>query len=180
MAKYESAMEAVAATAKYLAERGNNTEKELRQAMWESTLRYPDGADDEMSIHRYIEHEVNEIMQQEMKKNPHVDGHIHVDGVDVTIDGVKDMTLKEVRNYVSSIKEWQCSPDSELNTLVIRPVEDAEKRKGMVDLDYSIRHRQFERIRRITGYLVGTIDRWNNAKRAEEHDRVKHGLMNAR
>ena len=36
--------------------------------------------------------------------------------------------------------------------------------------------RPFERIRRITGYLVGTIDRWNNAKRAEEHDRVKHGL----
>lgn len=39
---------------------------------------------------------------------------------------------------------------------------------------------KFERIRRITGYLVGTIDRWNNAKRAEEHDRVKHGLMSAR
>jgi ribonucleoside-triphosphate reductase len=35
---------------------------------------------------------------------------------------------------------------------------------------------KFERIRRITGYLVGTIDRWNNAKRAEERDRVKHGL----
>lgn len=34
----------------------------------------------------------------------------------------------------------------------------------------------FERIRRITGYLVGTIDRWNNAKRAEEHDRVKHTI----
>ena len=33
----------------------------------------------------------------------------------------------------------------------------------------------FERIRRITGYLVGTIDRFNNGKRAEEHDRVKHG-----
>ena len=32
----------------------------------------------------------------------------------------------------------------------------------------------FERIRRITGYLVGTMDRWGNAKRAEEHDRVKH------
>ncbi len=32
----------------------------------------------------------------------------------------------------------------------------------------------FERIRRITGYLVGTLDRFNNAKRAEEHDRVKH------
>lgn len=36
----------------------------------------------------------------------------------------------------------------------------------------------FERIRRITGYLVGTIDRFNNGKRAEEHDRVKHSLGN--
>ena len=33
----------------------------------------------------------------------------------------------------------------------------------------------FERIRRITGYLVGTVDRFNNSKRAEERDRVKHG-----
>ncbi len=35
---------------------------------------------------------------------------------------------------------------------------------------------RFERIRRITGYLVGTLDRFNDAKRAEEHDRVKHGV----
>ena len=34
----------------------------------------------------------------------------------------------------------------------------------------------FERIRRITGYLVGTLDRFNDAKKAEEHDRVKHGM----
>ena len=32
----------------------------------------------------------------------------------------------------------------------------------------------FERIRRITGYLVGTVDRFNNAKKAEVKDRVKH------
>ena len=41
----------------------------------------------------------------------------------------------------------------------------------------------FERIRRITGYLVGTVDRFNNGKRAEEIDRVKHsteGLMKAK
>ena len=36
----------------------------------------------------------------------------------------------------------------------------------------------FERIRRITGYLVGTLDRFNNGKKAEERDRVKHGLDN--
>ncbi len=36
--------------------------------------------------------------------------------------------------------------------------------------------KKFERIRRITGYLVGTTDRWNDAKRSEEKDRVKHTL----
>lgn len=35
---------------------------------------------------------------------------------------------------------------------------------------------KFDRIRRITGYLVGDLGRFNNAKRAEEHDRVKHGM----
>lgn len=34
----------------------------------------------------------------------------------------------------------------------------------------------FERVRRITGYLVGTLDRFNDAKRAEERDRVKHSV----
>ncbi len=33
---------------------------------------------------------------------------------------------------------------------------------------------EFERIRRITGYLVGTMDKWNDAKKAEESERVKH------
>ncbi|BCN32001.1 anaerobic ribonucleoside triphosphate reductase [Anaeromicropila herbilytica] len=38
---------------------------------------------------------------------------------------------------------------------------------------------KFNRIRRITGYLVGTLDRFNNGKRAEERDRVKHGVSKA-
>ena len=38
---------------------------------------------------------------------------------------------------------------------------------------------RFERIRRITGYLVGTLDRFNDAKREEEQDRVKHCRMDA-
>lgn len=42
-----------------------------------------------------------------------------------------------------------------------------EKRKG--------KGVKFERTRRITGYLVGTTDRFNNAKRQEEKERVKHG-----
>lgn len=35
---------------------------------------------------------------------------------------------------------------------------------------------KFERIRRITGYLTGTLDRWNDAKKEEESDRVKHRI----
>jgi hypothetical protein len=45
-----------------------------------------------------------------------------------------------------------------------------------VELSYDFGHTPFQRIRRITGYLVGTLERFNNAKRAEEHDRVKHGV----
>ena len=46
-----------------------------------------------------------------------------------------------------------------------------------VKLTYHIHTKHpFERIRRITGYLVGTLDRFNNAKRSEEHDRVKHDM----
>ena len=43
-----------------------------------------------------------------------------------------------------------------------------------VDLKYNFADIPFDRIRRITGYLVGTLDRFNDGKRAEEHDRVKH------
>lgn len=43
-----------------------------------------------------------------------------------------------------------------------------------VDLQFRFADVPFDRIRRITGYLVGNLDRFNNGKRAEEHDRVKH------
>ena len=45
----------------------------------------------------------------------------------------------------------------------------------MIDIEYCWCDVPFHRLRRITGYLVGSLGRWNNAKRAEEKDRVKHG-----
>ena len=45
-----------------------------------------------------------------------------------------------------------------------------------LDCEFERSPQPFERIRRITGYLVGTTDRWNNAKREELNDRVKHGF----
>lgn len=53
--------------------------------------------------------------------------------------------------------------------IVMEKVNDENKTKKMTGEGV-----EFERIRRITGYLVGTVERFNNGKRAEEHDRVKH------
>lgn len=54
---------------------------------------------------------------------------------------------------------------------------DAEPDGEWVGISYRFKtSTPFERIRRITGYLVGTMDRWNDAKAAEERDRVKHGV----
>lgn len=46
-----------------------------------------------------------------------------------------------------------------------------------VELSYDFGHVPFQRIRRITGYLVGTLERFNDGKRAEEHDRLKHVIV---
>ena len=45
-----------------------------------------------------------------------------------------------------------------------------------VELTYDFGSQPFHRIRRITGYLVGSLERFNDGKRAEEHDRVKHSF----
>lgn len=54
----------------------------------------------------------------------------------------------------------------------VKPKLPQVVRGGVVYVGEGIK---FERVRRITGYLVGTLDRFNNAKREEEADRVKHG-----
>ena len=54
--------------------------------------------------------------------------------------------------------------------VIVGPSEDPAE----LGCQYLRRGRPFVRIRRITGYLVGDLGRWNSAKRAEERDRVKH------
>lgn len=83
---------------------------------------------------------------------------------------VKNGTLsaQEQRAYVEHV--CRKHPNQTLEALSI--TLDGE----FVDLEYRFSPAPFERIRRITGYLVGTMDRWNDAKRAEEADRVRHSV----
>lgn len=83
---------------------------------------------------------------------------------------VKNGTIseEEKNNYVKYLENK--FPEKTLSALEINIDGD------YADLRYKFEDVPFERIRRVTGYLTGTLDRWNDAKRAEEHDRVKHGV----
>jgi hypothetical protein len=88
-----------------------------------------------------------------------------VNNIEVVLTGTDNMKQEEIEAYIQRGKEAE--PKKELSKIEINV--DGE----FVDLKYHY-NIPFERIRRITGYLVGTTDRWNNAKKAELRDRVKH------
>lgn len=80
-----------------------------------------------------------------------------------------EMSKQEAEAYV---KHLEGKHHRKLDTLKIEIGEDAAGE--YVDLHYVFETVPFERIRRITGYLVGDMSMWNDAKTAEEADRVKH------
>ena len=75
---------------------------------------------------------------------------------------------QEIDIYIEQAQ--QKYPDKVLTAI------DLEVDGEYINAAYHFRTQPFERIRRITGYLVGTLDRFNDAKRSEEADRVKHGV----
>lgn len=89
---------------------------------------------------------------------------------DILCDYPDEMSEEEVEQYVARAKSKY---DSKVHGLEIRI---DEKDPDFVSITYDMTAVPFQRLRRITGYLVGTLDRWNNGKRAEERDRVKHGV----
>lgn len=92
-----------------------------------------------------------------------------INGVDVTIRNVPHISKAEVLAYIALLT-------NEHGGTKPRKLIIGTDAYGRAVLDYELQAIPFQRIRRITGYLVGGIERWNNAKRAEERDRVKHGL----
>ena len=87
-----------------------------------------------------------------------------IDGIKITADF--DASPEELQNYVDYLK---ARVDEDIVSIHVKMRPD-----GTVDVDYNAYGIPFERIRRITGYLTGDLKSWNDAKQAEEHDRVKH------
>ena len=83
-------------------------------------------------------------------------------------DSFDDATEQEARNYIDYVKN-RVKTDDTLDEIYVYACDD-----GKIDLSYQFQGEKFERIRRVTGYLAGTLDRWNDSKQAEEKDRVKH------
>lgn len=87
--------------------------------------------------------------------------------INVNVSG-GELSKEEIEKYIQRAKEKY--PNSQINSIDINVDGD------FVDINYNVSPVPFERIRRITGYLVGTMDRWNDAKSAEEAQRVKHSV----
>ena len=91
-----------------------------------------------------------------------------VNGIDVTVNGLNDVSEQEIVNYIDYV---QTQTKEKVNSLKLSATKD-----GQVDIRFARLPLNVDRLRRCTGVLDGPSDRWNDAKRAEEHDRVKHGL----
>ena len=93
------------------------------------------------------------------------------------------VTEKEVAEALQEFDQYETMHVSCLVEVGMRLI--AAKQGEKVAKEYYKDHAEhfdegkFERLRRITGYLVGTLDRWNDAKKAEEAARVKHSVNSA-
>lgn len=85
---------------------------------------------------------------------------------EIEINSNEQLEEKDAKAYIAYVRNK--NPRKEIASI------DLNFEGEEVGLGYHLQPEGFEKIRRITGYLVGTVDRFNNGKRAEEHDRVKH------
>lgn len=90
---------------------------------------------------------------------------------------ISDEEIKKALETVDKYENMHVSVLVELGTSLIAQFGDEEKAKKYFD-EHSkyFFGNKFERLRRITGYLVGSLERWNDGKKAEEAARVKHSV----
>lgn len=91
-----------------------------------------------------------------------------IDGITIEFN-VSNMTEDIAKDYIKYAKEHK-SESSDISKIIVFIKGD----EADIAIEYIQDKPKIERIRRITGYLTTAVDSWNNAKRAEESERVKH------
>ena len=87
----------------------------------------------------------------------------------VTVYSNFNLQADEAQRYIEYVLANTAVENTPLVEITVKLCDD-----GKVDLGYLFKGEKFERIRRITGYLTGDLNTWNDAKQAEERERVKH------
>ncbi len=88
-----------------------------------------------------------------------------IDGITITADF--DCSVEELENYVEYVDR---NVDEPVDNIVVSLQPD-----GSVDITWTRHNQKFERIRRITGYLVGTLERWNIVRLEKPFSRIRTG-----
>ena len=91
-----------------------------------------------------------------------------IDGITIEFN-VSNITEDIAKDYIKYVKEHK-SESSDISKIIVFINGD----EADITIEYIQDKPKIERIRRITGYLTTAVDSWNNAKRAEESERVKH------
>lgn len=122
-------------------------------------------------------------MKKIIYRNPNEIENFDLKRFEKSISRYAKVSEKEVKAALSEFDQYETMHVSCLVEVAMKLID--EKSGEQAAKEYFNEHSmwfdegKFERLRRITGYLVGTLDRWNDAKKAEEHARVKHSVNSA-
>ena len=122
-------------------------------------------------------------MKKIIYKNPNDAVKFDIKRFVKSLERYAKVSEKEVETALEDFEQYETMHVSCLVEVGMRLI--AEKKGEAAAKEYFNEYAEyfdegkFERLRRITGYLVGTLDRWNDAKKAEESARVKHSVNSA-
>ena len=119
-------------------------------------------------------------MKKIIYKNPNDAENFSLARFTKSLNSYAKISEKEIKEALKDFDQYETMHVSCLVEVGIKLIEKHGTKKAAKE--YFESHAEyfdegkFERLRRITGYLVGTLDRWNDAKKAEEKARVKHSV----
>lgn len=122
-------------------------------------------------------------MKKIIYRNPQEVENFDLKRFEKSISHYAKVSEKEVKEALKEFNQYETMHVSCLVEVAMKLIADKSGEEAAKE--YFKEHEmwfdegKFERLRRITGYLVGTLDRWNDAKKAEEHARVKHSVNSA-